>query len=253
MEKKVRRPLAVRSPRKRKGSGQERREEILAVAKDLFMTEGFTKVTTRAIAAKAGLSQTGVYLYFPSKEDILKTIGEATHDAISAAFDRAMAGPGTPREVFRRLLRTYIDYGLSHPAEYHLTFTVGPDALSPIGKDFSRPFEEQDAGGRSFMRFRDHLASLAAAGLMGDLDPMLAAQILWFVGHGTVSLLTTRSHFPWSDRDTLIAALEDVVIAGLGAAQTSAEAHSDRRPGLSRRKNPLKTRPTNKKTGRTNR
>jgi AcrR family transcriptional regulator len=219
MEKKARRPLAVRSPRKRKGSGQERREEILAAAKDLFMTEGFTKVTTRAIAEKAGLSQTGVYLYFPSKEDILKTIGDETHDAISAAFDRAMAGPGTAREAFRRLIHAYIDYGLSHPAEYHLTFTVGPDALSPIGKDFSRPFEDQDAGGRSFMRFRDHLATLATAGLMGNLDPMLAAQILWFVGHGTVALLTTRSHFPWSDRDMLIAALEDVVISGLATAR----------------------------------
>ena len=215
--KKVRRPLAVRSQRKPKGSGQERREEIIAAAKELFMTEGFTKVTTRAIAEKAGLSQTGVYLYFPAKEDILKTIGDETHDAISAAFDRAVAKPGTPREIFHRLIHAYINYGLAHPAEYHLTFTVGPDALAPIGKDFSRPLEEQEAGARSFMRFRDHLAKLAPAGLTGDLDPMFATQILWFVGHGAVSLLTTRSHFPWADRDALIAALEDIVINGLAA------------------------------------
>jgi AcrR family transcriptional regulator len=220
MEKKVRRPLAVRSQRKPKGSGQERREEILAAAKELFMTEGFTKVTTRAIAEKAGLSQTGVYLYFPTKEDILKTIGDETHDAIAAAFDRAVAGPGTPREIFRRLIHSYIDYGLSHPAEYHLTFTVGPDALSPIGKDFSQPAEDQGAGARSFMRFRDHLAALAPSGVMGDLDPMFATQILWFAGHGAVSLLTTRSQFPWSDKDALIAGLEQVVIDGLAAART---------------------------------
>ena len=217
MEKKVRRPVAARSRRKPKGSGQERREEIIAAAKDLFMTEGFTKVTTRAIAEKAGLSQTGVYLYFPAKEDILKAIADKTHDAISAAFDRAVAKPGSPRETFRRLIHAYIDYGLSHPAEYHLTFTVGPDALTPIGKDFSRPLEEQEAGARSFVRFRDLLAKLAPAGVMGDLDPMFAAQILWLVGHGAVSLLSTRSHFPWADKDTLVATLEDVVIKGLAA------------------------------------
>jgi AcrR family transcriptional regulator len=215
MEKKVRRPLAVRSQRKPKGSGQERREEIIAAAKALFMTEGFAKVTTRAIAEKAGLSQTGVYLYFPAKEDILKAIGDETHDAMSAAFDCAVARPGSQREIFRRLIHAYIDYGLSHPAEYHLTFTVGPDALTPIGKDFSRPLETQEAGARSFMRFRDHLAKLAPAGLIGDFDPMFAAQMLWFVGHGAVSLLTTRSHFPWADRDALIDGLEDVVIRGL--------------------------------------
>src|ERR1700704_2787883 len=99
-QKKVRRPLAVRSQRKPKGSGRERRDEIIAAAKELFMTEGFAKVTTRAIAEKAGLSQTGVYLYFPAKEDILKAIGDATHDAMSAAFDRAVAKPGTPSEIF---------------------------------------------------------------------------------------------------------------------------------------------------------
>ena len=219
MEKKVRRPLAVRSRRKPKGSGRERRDEIIAAAKELFMTEGFTKVTTRAIAEKAGLSQTGVYLYFPAKEDILKAIGDETHDAISAAFDRAVTGSGSPREIFRRLIHAYIDYGLSHPAEYHLTFTVGPGALTPIGKDFSRPFEQQHAGARSFMRFRDHLAKLAPAGLLGDLDPMFAAQILWLAGHGAVSLLTTRSHFPWADKDALIATLEDIIIKGLAAAK----------------------------------
>jgi AcrR family transcriptional regulator len=218
-QKKTRRPLAVRSRRKPKGSGQERREEIIAAAKELFMTEGFAKVTTRAIAEKAGLSQTGVYLYFPTKEDILKAIGDATHNAIGAAFDRAVARPGAPHEMFRRLIHAYVEYGLSHPAEYHLTFTVGPDALTPIGKDFSRPPEDQGAGARSFIRFRDHLAKLAPAGLMGELDPTFAAQILWFVGHGAVSLLTTRSHFPWSDRDALIATLEDVIVSGLAAAR----------------------------------
>lgn len=220
MEKKVRRPVAARSQRKPKGSGQERREEIIAAAKELFMTEGFTKVTTRAIAEKAGLSQTGVYLYFPAKEDILKTIGDETHDAISAAFDLAVAGPGSPCEIFRRLIHAYVDYGLSHPAEYHLTFTVGPDALTPMRKDFSRPLAEQEAGARSFMRFRDHLAKLAPAGVMGDLDPMFAAQILWFAGHGAVSLLSTRSHFPWADKNALIATLEDVLIKGLAVAKT---------------------------------
>jgi AcrR family transcriptional regulator len=216
-QKKLRRPPAVRSQRKPKGAGQERREEILVAAKALFMSEGFAKVTTRAIAEKAGLSQTGIYLYFPTKEDILRAIGEETHDALAAAFDQAAAGPGTPREVFRRLIHSYIDYGLSHPAEYHLTFTVGPDALAPIGKDFSRPIAEQEAGARSFMRFRDHLARLAPVGLLGDIDPTVATQILWFAGHGAVSLLTTRSHFPWADKDALIASLEEVVIDGLAA------------------------------------
>jgi AcrR family transcriptional regulator len=213
--KRSRRPASP-SKRKPRGSGQERREQILAAAKELFTNEGYARVTTRALAEKAGLSQTGLYLYFETKEDILRAISDETHNAMTDAFDRAAAGDGPPRETFERLLRAYIDFGLSHPAEYQLTFTISPDALAPIAKDFSRPSEQQNApGARSFMRFRDHLTALAPHGLLGGLDPIVAAQILWFAGHGAVSLLITRAHFPWADRAVLIDGLVGMVVNGL--------------------------------------
>jgi AcrR family transcriptional regulator len=215
IQKKRGRRSTGRSIRKPRGSGQERRDEILAAAKELFTNEGFARVTTRALAEKAGLSQTGLYLYFETKEDILRAISDETHNAMTIMFDCAAAGAGTPRDVLERLLRTYIEFGLAHPAEYQLTFTVSPDALAPIAKDLSRPFEQQEPGARSFLRFRDHLAALAPYDLLGDLDPMIAAQILWFAGHGAVSLLISRSHFPWADRSVLIDGLVDMVIDGL--------------------------------------
>ena len=47
---------------------------------------------------------------------------------------------------------------------------------------------------------------------------MIAVQILWFVGHGAVSLLISRSHFPWSERKKLVNSLEQFVFAGLAAS-----------------------------------
>ena len=46
--------------RKPKGSGQERRGEILAAATELFAAEGYGRVTTRALAERVGISQTGL-------------------------------------------------------------------------------------------------------------------------------------------------------------------------------------------------
>ena len=215
-EKRARR--APRSERKPRGSGRERRAEILAAAKELFLAEGFSRVTTRALAERAGLSQTGLYVYFRTKEDILRAIHDETHEALRLEFDRIAALPTNPERRLRGLMRSYIDFGLSHPAEYQLTFTVGPDALAPIAKDFSRPFEEQGPAAGNFLRFRDHLASLAADGVLGRHDPMLVAQLLWFVGHGAVSLLISRRQFPWIDRQILIDKLEEVVVAGLRTA-----------------------------------
>ncbi|MFI4996331.1 MAG: TetR/AcrR family transcriptional regulator, partial [Hyphomicrobiales bacterium] len=153
-----------RSRRKPKGSGLERRAEILAAAKELFTTEGFARVTTRALAERVGLSQTGLYVYFRTKEEILRAIHDETHEALRVAFDRAVMEAVSAEECLRGLMRAYMDFGLSHPAEYQLTFTVGPDALAPIAKDFSRPFEAQEAGARNFLRFRDHLAALEPEG-----------------------------------------------------------------------------------------
>jgi AcrR family transcriptional regulator len=218
----------VRAARKPKGSGQERRGEILAMAKRMFVRDGYPTVTTRALAEAVGLSQTGLYLYFRSKEEILRAICDDTHDAMRAAFDRAAEETTNPEDCLKRLMRAYIEFGLAHPAEYQLTFTVRPEAIAPAPKDFSQPADYQEAGARSFLRFRDHLAALATRGVLGCYDPMLVTQMLWFVGHGTVSLLISRPHFPWLDRSLLIDSLEHVLIGGLAKSDAPASA---RQPG----------------------
>ncbi len=205
----------AKTKRKPKGFGQERRDEILKAATELFASEGYGRVTTRELAKRAGLSQTGLYIYFRTKEDILAAICDRTHDAMTAAFEAALAEASTPQRALANLVRSYIDFGLAHPAEYQLTFTVSPETLAPIEKDFSRPFVAQEPGARSFLRFHDLLAKLAREGARINIDPMTAVQILWFVGHGAVSLLISRAHFPWVERNKLIDQLERFVLAGL--------------------------------------
>ena len=59
-----------RSPRKAKGAGPERREEILAAALRLFGQFGLYGVSTRQIAQAVGVSQPTLYAYFASKDEI---------------------------------------------------------------------------------------------------------------------------------------------------------------------------------------
>lgn len=197
------------------------------MAKRMFVRDGYPTVTTRALARAVGLSQTGLYLYFRSKEEILRAICDDTHDAMRAAFDRAAEETTNPEDCLKRLMQAYIEFGLAHPAEYQLTFTIRPEAVGPLPKDFSQSAGAQEAGARSFLRFRDHLATLAARGVLGNHDPMLVTQMLWFVGHGAVSLLISRPHFPWLDRNVLIDTLERVLAAGLA---TSDVPHDATRP-----------------------
>jgi AcrR family transcriptional regulator len=50
--------------------GVDRRQQILEAALDVFADEGFEGATTKAIAARADVTQGLIYFYFPSKEDL---------------------------------------------------------------------------------------------------------------------------------------------------------------------------------------
>jgi AcrR family transcriptional regulator len=75
-------------------NGQEHRGReattaaILAAAEDLFSARGFTAVTVRAIAERAGVSHALVHRYFGSKTDIYRAVLTHNEDAIlNAASD----------------------------------------------------------------------------------------------------------------------------------------------------------------------
>ncbi|NEQ48170.1 MAG: TetR/AcrR family transcriptional regulator [Leptolyngbya sp. SIOISBB] len=53
---------------------QERVQQILDVAEQLFVETGYDSTTTRAIATQAGVSVGSLYQFFPDKEAILKAL-----------------------------------------------------------------------------------------------------------------------------------------------------------------------------------
>lgn len=53
---------------------QERPDELLDAALDLFIEQGFSATRVEDIATRAGLSKGAVYLYYPSKDAILEAL-----------------------------------------------------------------------------------------------------------------------------------------------------------------------------------
>jgi AcrR family transcriptional regulator len=74
-----RHPDAKGAPRLRKA---ERKRQLLATAKQLFITHGYTATTTEKIAQAAGVSEPVLYRHFESKKalflEVLKEVREAT-------------------------------------------------------------------------------------------------------------------------------------------------------------------------------
>ena len=88
-----------RSPRKAKGQGAERREEILAAALKLFTEFGLYAVSTRQIAQAVGISQPTLYAYFPTKDDI----GRELHGRAFALLAQSLLLGALEADLFGQL------------------------------------------------------------------------------------------------------------------------------------------------------
>ena len=60
----------------------ERRRQLLGIAKDLFSEHGFENTSTRSIATAAGVSEAIIFRHFASKEDLYKQILDRKADEI---------------------------------------------------------------------------------------------------------------------------------------------------------------------------
>jgi AcrR family transcriptional regulator len=207
---------ADRAQRKPRGQGHERRAEILAAAKDLFVSQGYENVTTRQLAERVGLSQTGLYVYFENKEKILEDLRRASFARLGQRLAEAIAAGPRGAARLRRVLKSYLEFALENPDEYQLTYLVTHASLKDHErKDLERPAAEQPPGMQVFLAFRDEIAKLIDAGVLKKADPLIVTQMLWGALHGLATLLITHPSFPWADHRVLIDALVETLIKGL--------------------------------------
>lgn len=204
--------MTVRSVRKAKGHGAERRQEILDAALMLFAQRGILAVSTRDIAAATGISQPALYAYFRTRDEITAVLCEQAfldlRTRILAAADHQLP----TRASFMSMCQVYIDFGLQQPDAYRVAFM--------LEKGGSEPQETKArviaAGVETFECFHGQVARLVAAGMTRPGEAVLLSQSLWAGLHGLVSLLIARPGFPWADHQVLIsrhiAALADGVL-----------------------------------------
>ena len=192
-----------RSPRKAKGAGAERREEILVAALRLFGEYGLYGVSTRQIAQAVGVSQPTLYAYFRSKDEIAAELHARAFRDLEARLRVGVRDVDTWQDLAEGL-RIYVDFGLENPDAYRVAFMIeGPHGRTAM----TGPTDESDvsaSGHTAFGILRRTIADLHARGLAAGDDPERMSQSVWASMHGLVSLLIARPGFPWVDRDALV-------------------------------------------------
>jgi AcrR family transcriptional regulator len=172
------------------------RDQIRDTARDLFAREGYESVSMRRIGSKIGCSPMAIYRHYESKEELLLSICEETFSRMIQLLDETRLQPGTALERLRRCLRTIVDFHLSHPNHYKVTFmTVMPPG--PVAE------RKVAIGQRAMDRLRAGVRECAAEkGINVDVE--MSAQVLRVAMHGIASMLITTSQcYPWKEPERM--------------------------------------------------
>jgi AcrR family transcriptional regulator len=192
---------------------EELRQEILDAARELFAKEGYANVSMRKIAEKIDYSPTTIYLYFEDKDKLLYSICEETFAKLVKEFEEIEAGTSDPIEQLERAGRAYIDFGLSHPNHYKVTF-MGAGRADPMECQNFDPRESM--GEKCFMHLRTIVERCVQQGKFRPIDLDATSQGLWAAVHGITSLLITY-RIPLANKDRLVGQVINVITAGLKA------------------------------------
>ena len=84
---------------------EDRPNEIIAAALEIFAQRGFSAARLEDVAARAGVSKGTLYLYFPSKEELFKAVIRQTILANVETAEREVAASEAPtRQLLTMLL-----------------------------------------------------------------------------------------------------------------------------------------------------
>jgi AcrR family transcriptional regulator len=157
---------ASRPVRRQRSDGERSRAAILRAAARLATVEGLDGLSLARLAAAVGMSKSGLFAHFGSKEELQL----ATIDAASTIFDRLVIEPAGEKAAGVPRLRAYVERFLEHVEEG--VFPGGCFFVSAMGELGTHPGAARDGAMAFSQRWLALLAQqVAAAQTAGDLDP----------------------------------------------------------------------------------
>jgi AcrR family transcriptional regulator len=185
------------------------RQAIIDTARDLLAAEGIEAVSLRRVAAALGVTAPALYAHVADKRDLLQGVADQEGRRV---MDRVNSVSETePLAVVRARSLAYVAYAKENPALFKALFMVRPELThEPIEDErLARKAADTFAGGAA------PVYELAKTGMLGDVDPNLAALAIWTATHGVASVILAGPQFDPELERSLVETVINSVIAGL--------------------------------------
>ncbi len=194
---------------------QAKLQHILRHAARVFSEKGYEGASIRDISRSCGVSLSGLYYYFESKQKLLYLIQINAFTSILKRLERRLAGVPDPEERLRLLVANHIDYFLRHPMEMKV--------LSREEEALENPYHREvaDIKRRYYEIARGIFEGLRKAGQVRRVNPRVAVLSLF----GMMNWIY-KWHNPKVDpqADRLAATMYSIFLEGV------ANGHGARRP-----------------------
>jgi len=198
--------MAARQPRRAPASSRSKREDIIAVATELFGRQGYEHSKWADVAKEVGVGSTALYHYFESKLHCLYVIQAEAVQADREKFDRVLAEHDGFEEALRAILEAAFD--LTELEVLRNRVLVAEQALVGLHRTSHR---EEEARQLARSRMRDlefawatFLTRGMEQGVIPEADPRLVARAIlglynsvwhWYRPRGNLSLEEVRDFY----------------------------------------------------------
>jgi AcrR family transcriptional regulator len=190
------------------------RRAIVEAARELFVAEGFGKVSMRKIAERIEYSPAAIYSYYPSKDDIFYALAEEGFRLLTEGLD-ADDAEIDPLDLVRSGLTAMYRFSQSHPEYYALMFL---DRSVPHLKDSQERIPK-------FTEVMNRMVGATQrcidAGLFpAGSDPFTIFRVMTVAVHGAAATNVCGRLKPGQHGDALAHDLIELMLAGFRAGVT---------------------------------
>jgi AcrR family transcriptional regulator len=191
-------------PRNPRGEGNRLRDQLLAATAEVLNEVGDAdRVSVRAIARRAGVSPTALYLQFPDRDSLVAAAVDAGFDTFNDELMTAATAPGTPNERLLAMGDAYLAFAEHKPALYAILFSARRPLID------KEPEVDRDQA-------LDGLVALLQARTPG-LDADAAGEraiLIWSSLHGYAMLRSVRPHMDFPEPGDFLRTLLTVYAPG---------------------------------------
>lgn len=174
----------AKSVQRREREREELREQILDVAMNILINEGYDTLTIRRLADEIAYTPGALYSYFKDKEEIVFALVMRAAKHLTSVF-QTLESIVNPLERLWAIGRAYIKFAMEHQQYYDLLFIMS----TPIQKMAETEYTE---GHTAFFILRSTVHECMQHGYLPKADDDMAAFAMWSFVHGSVSLMIRK-------------------------------------------------------------